>query len=173
MSKDKPITIREARAELAMASSYTRMGILIDLAERGMRMTSWLRVLGEEWEMCDDIGAWQLDIYQIVEGWTPARQMMTTAERRVFDALPDVVTVYRGCGPHNQHGLSWSLSREIAVGFPFLHRYKQTEPMLVTARVQKDDILAYKNGRDEQEVIVFDHTVVSVERIEQRRSAVA
>jgi hypothetical protein len=88
-----PITLKEARAELAMANSYTRMGILIDLAERGMRMSSWLRVLGEEWEVCDYIGKWQDELFFITMGQTPALPMMSKAERRVFDALPDVLTV--------------------------------------------------------------------------------
>jgi hypothetical protein len=173
VSREKLITIREARAELKFCNSYNRMRTLIDLAERGMRMGSWLRLLGEEWEVCDDISDWQMELAQFIDGYAPALPMMTASERRVFHALPETVTVYRGCGPDNQYGISWSLSREIAAGFPFLNRYMQAEPLLVTATVAKDDILAYKNGRNEQEVIVFDHTVVSVKKIELAEQATA
>jgi hypothetical protein len=164
------ITLKEARAELAMANSYTRMGILIDLAERGMRMSSWLRVLGEEWEVSDNVGDYFQELYEIFE-WapSPALPMMNAAERRVFDALPETVTIYRGCGPHNQTGFSWSLSRDVAADFPFMHRYEQAEPLLVTATIDKEHILAYKDGREEQEIVVFgldDLNVLSVEKLE-------
>lgn len=37
----------------------------------------------------------------------------------VYDWLPDEFTIYRGCGPLNKGGFSWSLDRDVAAWFPF------------------------------------------------------
>jgi hypothetical protein len=96
--------------------------------------------------------------------------MMTYEERDQLEALPDVVTIYRGCYQNNKHGLSWSLSKEIAEKFPLLNRYwRPTEqPYLVTAKVNKDDIIALKNDRGESEVITYRPKHFSTRRIKQR-----
>jgi hypothetical protein len=65
--------------------------------------------------------------------------------------------IYRGCGPHNVRGFSWSLSRETAMKFPFSARYHTEVPMLLTARIPKSRAAALKLARKEQEVIVFDY----------------
>ena len=61
-----------------------------------------------------------------------------------------------GCGPINKHGFSWSLSREVAMRFPFMRRYGTDTPLLLTATIRKDRAAALKLGRNEQEIIVLD-----------------
>ena len=79
---------------------------------------------------------------------------MTAKERKVYAALPDKVTVYRGCYKDNKWGLSWSLDRDVAAKFPRLHRYKQDgQPILVRAIADKAYIAAVKLDREESEII--------------------
>jgi hypothetical protein len=81
---------------------------------------------------------------------------MTIEERNAFEELPEQITIYRGCGPRNKSGMSWSLSRDIAVRFPFSMRYGTDQPMLLTATIRKNRAAALKLERNEQEIIVVD-----------------
>ena len=71
-----------------------------------------------------------------------------------MEALPDQIVIYRGCGPENRNGLSWTLNRETAIGFPFKALYNAKQPILLTATVSKRRIAALKLDRNEHEVIV-------------------
>ena len=83
--------------------------------------------------------------------------MMDTDEIEALNNLPEVVAIYRGCYANNQHGLSWSLDREIAISFPMLHRYHQDEkPILLQRTVARDKILALILDRSEAEIIYCD-----------------
>lgn len=92
---------------------------------------------------------------------SPIREMMGPEENSAYDALPDTVTIYRGCGQANIMGMSWSLNKETANSFPHTHRYKVPDPLLVEAIVSKRKILAVKLDRDEEEVITFSARLVS------------
>ena len=84
--------------------------------------------------------------------------MMNEDERATWRALPNVVTVYRGCSKANLNGLSWSLDRDIAAKFPALDRYMPpsgSTPLLVTADVAKGRITAVNLGRNEHEIITL------------------
>ena len=77
--------------------------------------------------------------------------MMDEDERAAWRALPDVVTVYRGCSQVNMNGLSWSLRRDTAANFPRLNRYMPPsgfEPLLLTGEVAKGRITAVSLARD-------------------------
>jgi hypothetical protein len=53
--------------------------------------------------------------------------------------------------------------REVAARFPTLNRYRQAEPLLVTATVRRDRVLAVKLGRGELELVTFHARRVAVE----------
>jgi hypothetical protein len=46
-------------------------------------------------------------------------ELMNDEERTAFEALPEQITIYWGCGPKNMFGFSRSLNRQIAAKFPF------------------------------------------------------
>jgi hypothetical protein len=81
-------------------------------------------------------------------------------EQRAFDALPDEITIYRGCGPMNEFGYSWTLDRTVAEAFPFKARYTTKYPTLLTTTIKKTRAAALKLGRSEQEIILFDNADV-------------
>jgi len=70
--------------------------------------------------------------------------MMNDEERAAFEALPEPITISRGCGAKNMFGCSWSLDRKIAARFPFSSRYWTDEPKLLTAAISKYRAAALK-----------------------------
>jgi hypothetical protein len=152
------------RTELESAAtwtdSYTRLPVLLNLAPTtgcGEEIwNTWFSALGDEWSACDNVGVHKASLYPLLvkhrDCWP---LMMTDDERAILAALPDTVTLFRGCGPKNKLGLSWSLSREVAERFPFSNRYRTTKPRIVTAHVTKKRIVGIKTDRSEDEVIAL------------------
>lgn len=161
-------TIEQARNHLFLRCSYGRLDELLCLF-REMSYADWLAVCGEVWSCCDNIGAARLLLRQLVPACGPVAPMMDTPECMAWEALPERLTIYRGCGPSNMLGASWSLSRDIAAQFPFLNRYRQSEPLLVTAKVKKSHVLAIKLDREESEIITFSARRVAVEKLQETR----
>ena len=164
----KPITLPEARAAVGMyCGSYSRMHTIIRLwLKRRLSKGDTLTVLGERWSDCDDVGR-HADMLRIFLPDGPAPEMMTEPERAALAALPESVTIYRGADRGvNEQGLSWSLERAVAARFPFLDRYRAKRPVLVTATVQREHIIALKFDREEAEVITKRAIVSSVAELE-------
>ncbi|MXO72374.1 hypothetical protein [Alteraurantiacibacter buctensis] len=166
------LTLVQLRERLSLANSYNRLPILLDLAWQA-EWADWLTVLGEEWQSCDNIGLHldelleQTPLADVIDQPKALRQwLMTADEVAALDALPEVVTVWRGCYQSNKWGLSWSLDRDKAAAFPSFNRYRQDgQPLLVKARIARDDILALKLERNEAEVIAVRPKHVSTSHL--------
>jgi hypothetical protein len=156
------VEYEEACEKSYMASSYSRLETVLSLRSR-MQSDEWLKLLGEMWSCCDNIGLYRLRLRSLVGTDGPVREMMNEAEHAAYDALPDTITVFRGCGPNNMLGASWTTDRIVAERFPFLHRYRTNDPVLVTGKAKKKNILAVKLDREEFEIITFSARKVSVE----------
>lgn len=139
---------------LQWSDSFSRMPKLIALHDQ-MGRADWLRLLGENWSSCDNIGRHRLALRRLLPPNGPVLEMMNAAELAAYQLLPARLTVFRGCGEANMLGSCWSLDREVAARFPTLNRYCQSAPLLVTAAVRRDHVLALKLDRDEAEVITF------------------
>lgn len=158
----KGLSLAEGRAALRYCNSYNRLPAIIGLAGL-MDHWDWLTLLGEEWECCDNIAQFYDELWNetpfkdLAEAPAALRAaMMTEAERNALEQLPETVTIYRGCYAYNKRGLSWTLDRDVAARFPFLHRYRpEGQPLLVRATVLRDQILALKMERGEAEVIAL------------------
>jgi hypothetical protein len=128
----------------------------------------WLTLVGDQWSRCDrGIGSYKLDPHR-----GPVRLMMTAEENAAYDALPEVVTIYRGCdaGSASLPGICWSLNKDVANRFPFLTRFRAKNPAILTASVQKHWILAVKLGRSEEEIITFPAEVKMVRPADRARA---
>ena len=145
---------------MTWANSYSRMPNLIDAIPDRTQPADfwklWFSTLGYEWSCCDNIGASVKTLVRVFKAkrdfW---KYMMTPEAAATLAGLPDPVVAYRGCGPSNKFGLSWSLSAEVASRFPFLDRYRQTAPRLITARIPRDRIVAVILDRGERELIAL------------------
>ena len=90
--------------------------------------------------------------------------MMTDEQAEAYRALPETVTIYRGCsGQRRIDGICWSLDEGVAARFPSLQRYRVEDPVLAIAEIKKQYILAMiGNDRGEAEVITFRADVLDV-----------
>jgi hypothetical protein len=130
---------------------------------------AWLRslwALGALWPGFDNVGLYQADLLEVLPAMvddigTVIPELMDREERAAFEALPDELVIYRGCGPHNVRGYSWSLNRDVATKFPYCDRYHTEVPMLLTAPIPKSRAAALKLARREHEIIVFDYLEAS------------
>ncbi|WP_116114410.1 hypothetical protein [Austwickia chelonae] len=105
--------------------------------------------------------AWQT-IWDAVKAAGPTSPVMTAAERRRYTALPDPVTLFRGCGPGGEHGWSWTVDRSIAIDFALRYGDEAASdyvPLLCTATVPKSAVLAYLLIGGEDEVIIDPHVL--------------
>jgi hypothetical protein len=153
--------IEEAREWIFVnTNSYQKLPAVYFLFGQ-VAIEDWLRLLGEVWTCCDGIGAYRDDLVWIWREWLDqpeaiVPELMTGEELAAFAMLPEQITIYRGCGPENKSGLSWTLNRETAAKFPFMARYRTAQPILLKATINKHRAAALKLERGEEEVIVFD-----------------
>lgn len=116
----------------------------------------WNPTKQEYWDVISWIWQDTECVYENLDTWielmtlefSEPQLMMNDKEKEVYDNLPEIVRVYRG--GVDDKGLSWSLSREKAEWFAnrFDYGYEVFEK-----EIKKSDILAYLNGRQEQEII--------------------
>lgn len=148
-------TLAQAKKDCMWADSYTRMETILRLRHH-MSAPDWWRLLGNNWSICDNIAAHKHRLRQILVKANPTnlRAMMRTHELRTLAAMPDEITVYRGCYDINRDGLSWSLSPVIAARFTTLNRYtrKNESALLLTGKASKTRVVL-NLGRKEREVI--------------------
>jgi hypothetical protein len=142
--------------------SYNRMEYVMAFKNR-LNRSNWLTLLGEVLPDCDNLCSYYNLLRRTLKTAGPIREMMTPEENAAYDALPDKVTIYRGCGQANMIGMSWSLDKDTANSFPYTHRYKVRDPLLLTATVSKCKILAVKLESDEDEIVTFSAKPVSQE----------
>lgn len=82
------------------------------------------------------------------------KRVMGAADRRAYEALPEVVTCYRGCrAEHHVYGYSWTLDREKAVWFARRHS-RSGSGIVAKVEVHKSVVLAYFGSRKEAEVVL-------------------
>jgi hypothetical protein len=70
------------------------------------------------------------------------------------DALPPIVSVWRGCERGRERGLSWTTDRAVAEGFAEGKRYANKSPTLVQAEIPKQHIFVVFIDRSESEIVV-------------------
>lgn len=172
----KALPIKDARTILRRCDSFTRLRRLVAMSSfLEVERDDWLRLLGEVWSSCDNVAEmaegtdlWETPFGDLIYTGAGRDLVMDEAERAVFDAMPETVTLYRGCYALNKWGLSWSLDRETAARFPTINRYRQAgQPLLVTATAPRNNIAFVKLDRDEQEVVCLRPKHVSTRHIRQ------
>ena len=91
--------------------------------------------------------------------------LMSASDRRALAAMPETLTIYRGYRKGlGRSGMSWTLSKERARFFAsdakqdrralLGYRHSSGAPMIVRGKCHKHDVLAYFNGRKEQEIVI-------------------
>lgn len=93
------------------------------------------------------------------------KHLMTKEDYAVYDNLPETFTIYRGVSVgHNPKGLSWTRSLKTAQWFADRFNLGEEKGYIQTAVAKKENVLAYFNTRNEDE-IVYDTTDLVIERL--------
>ena len=106
---------------------------------------------------CDSENIWQ-NKYQwmelLNEDHPNKHLMMNAEERKFFKTFKSEITVYRGYRRGSDRtGLSWTMSIGKAEWFAQRYHREHDQAFVLVGKVSKDDIHAYTNGRNEQEII--------------------
>lgn len=81
--------------------------------------------------------------------------LMDEEECRVWNSLPDELTIYRGVSPRRVAlGLSWTPNKEKAEWFQHRFETSSEKGFLQKAHINKKHVLAYFNSRGEEELVV-------------------
>jgi hypothetical protein len=98
-----------------------------------------------------------IDIYED-QCFTTEEMLRSKKERKLWESLPDKVTLYRGCstkeGEYGNFGFSWSLNRRVAEFFAF--RNDQSNTAVYSVLADKEDIRAIILERSEDEALYFE-----------------
>jgi hypothetical protein len=136
-----------------------------------MEQGDWLRLLGDCWSDCDNISEhlWYLR-GKFKRHRLPIEAMMTEEEVALYRSLPDEFPIYRGCDVDKVRGICWTLDRRVAERFPFLNKYHAPTPVLASAVVKKQDVVAVILAREESEIITLKPRVIKIEPLDRPRA---
>lgn len=143
---------RELVKSLHEAATGSRVKHLIDALEEAPTDLFW-PVFLNTWPNCGGTWPYQpklLDMLRHHADQERAINYMHPAAIEFFDALPPVVTAFRGCDRDRVLGLPWSISQGIAKQFADDHLH----PVLATAKIGRRAIFAVSGDRLEFEIIV-------------------
>ena len=123
------------------------------------------------WELLQMI--WMHDAYSGPKFWpyvsllsdtrSGREHLMTDSDRGTFDALPDEFLIWRGTTKRKKAGWSWTLNIEVALWFA---KRKREPEMVIEAVCRKADVIAYLNGRKEEEIIIDPKNVKVRKRVD-------
>jgi len=154
---------------LAKAKTENKWSSYVFLHERPYRVDALCRAIGlgaqidpdlvsEVW--IDSENIWQhKQTWQTIWKALPDPHMtMDDNERAVYNLMPDKISIHRGIRHkgHNRRGMSWTRDKERASWFANRWKgQKGLQPVVLSTEVKKKDILAYFNGRGEEEVVIM------------------
>lgn len=127
---------------------------------------TWWGLVGSVWTDSENVWQNNEEWRQVWADDRPQRpQAMSKEERAFLRALPEKFTVWRGAAEGvNEDGMSWSLDRDRALWFAKRFE-REGDPLLICGIVKKSDVLAYFNGRNESEVVIFPENVSRVDSV--------
>lgn len=134
-----------------------RLDAFAEIADNMNDQTYW-SLLADIWIGTENLHAHQDQWCKFMLADRPGREhLMDADDRKVYDALGDTVTIYRGASTNGTLiGPSWTLQRETAEWFAKRLLRDDDTAYLLTVDCPKDLIVAYFGGRNEVEVVVAD-----------------
>jgi len=146
------------------SNSYSRLGDVFNIKVQ-VSPDDFLKLLGEFWPMIDNFFEYKEDLKKVLP-LTMCSQLMSVNELNYLKNIESEVSIYR-CAEKglNEDGLSWTLDKNIAKEFAKYNRYEKSEPILLSAKVAKTNIVAIKLDRNEFEVITFGPEIINREQL--------
>lgn len=90
------------------------------------------------------------------------KYLMEENDYKHYSSLPDIITIYRGVSPGRvKNGLSWTENFEKAEWFS----KRFGDGFILKGTAKKEDVLAYFNSRDEDEIVINPKRIKDIEKI--------
>lgn len=145
---------------LILADDTTRLGLFSNLALLLSDKGYWY-ALGQAYTDSDWLDQVPIEWKRLFfSSSKPHREFLMNADEQTFlNSLPRRIRIYRGMSTQErdsgEFGISWSLSEERAKFFAndYLRHAVKYEKVVHSIEVRQEDIIAYFNGRQEQEII--------------------
>lgn len=135
-------------------NSTDRLAAMLALTEGADASVFWT-VFHRAWSNCDDTWDQRAALYSALVRHAPAVPHLKGNDLEFWNALPEVVTVYRGGDWLRRRGMSWTTDKEVAEGFARGHRnIRPVWPVVLEARIKKRSVLTVFTDRSESEVLV-------------------
>ena len=95
------------------------------------------------------------------------RYVQDKEEYEYYCELPDMIEVYRGVavGRAKEDGLSWTCNRKTAEWFANRFNYSDNKGYIIKGVIDKADVFAYFNGRNEDEICCNSSKVRDIQKI--------
>lgn len=158
--KDKVITKEIMYNTLERASTLTRWDVYCEIM-KSRKVTRAAAIEGYKLAIENGESDFRAVLLYNQQGFTINEMLRSKKERKVWQSLPDKITLYRGCSKNelnfeeeNCFGISWTFNRQIAEIFAFGGN-KQNRAVF-SIEVCKEDIKAILLERNEDEVLFFD-----------------
>ncbi|MBN9031203.1 MAG: hypothetical protein BGO05_09840 [Rhizobiales bacterium 63-7] len=118
-------------------------------------------IFQDTWTMCDSVPADVLDeLADTLDFSTMGHEHLTGEDFEFFQALPDVVEVYRGASPDRRKGWAWTTDIATAESFARGHRrIKVRNGTVYRGLVSKAEIWTVFTDRNEAEIFTPPWTV--------------
>ena len=117
----------------------------------------FMAVFAQAWPDCDNTWSYRDELRHLLMYHCRADFLHHLSEDDLafYNALPDEITVYRGCDASRVYGLSWTTDLELAKSFARGHRgMSPPNPVIACGMAAKKDLLFATNDRGESEVLV-------------------
>lgn len=151
------LSLAEAEERLIQFNSWERPTALVLVMCRAPTAADCLRVFLEWGDVCDAPWWERSNIAKSLRralAEVALADFLDPAARSFYDALPEVVPVWRGCEQGRERGLSWTTDRATAEGFAEGKRIVNKTPTLARAEILKRHILAVFVERQECEIVL-------------------
>lgn len=162
LAKKKAVSERLAQGNLAGACFFYerpyRLSIIYEWMHQGMNVKPFFADAWRDTELPDSVLAKPMYREMFLE-----LGFLTDVEGLKFADLPSHVTVYRGSQFRWRRGLAWSRSLQTAQFFA--NRFSRDGYKVWTTTVPKSAILAWLDGRGEQEVVLHPRKIKVVEEV--------
>jgi hypothetical protein len=160
--------IRAIRRWSAETNSHERLAVVLELLDApSVPAAVFWPVLLSEWSSCDVTPATWLGTERLLDllrrhhaaPWVayvePDTGFPNNDPRPFWAALPDILTVYRGCSRSRVAEIAWTTDRKVAEGFAHGHRFIRTpDPVMAIARIAKLHVFAAFVDRGESGVLL-------------------
>lgn len=103
------------------------------------------------------------EMRKLLQKYEPSKWITTNEERKFYNEIAPVVTLFRGGSmleQHTKHGISWTTSRPVACFFAFRHTTENRAVFMTV--VPKSKIRAVFTEREEKECLILEPTNVEM-----------